>query len=107
MKIANSWAPVAIAASAPRAFGTGAERRMAGMTPHTPQNGLMFRHLRNPFRRNEGCHLDSRETGCSEIVDEADLVLGRDQALLVLESVPRTDFDEGNGRRGLNGRPHT
>src|SRR5450631_32920 len=52
--------------------------------------------LRDPFRWHEGCRLDHVEPGGHQTPDELGLDLHRDQALLVLESVARSDLVDGD-----------
>ncbi len=57
------------------------------------------RHLRNPFRTDKRRHLDDGETRGRQPIDEADLVRGRNRSALVLESIPRTHFDDADSCR--------
>jgi hypothetical protein len=59
----------------------------------------VVRHLGHPFRRDEACCLDGRQTGIGQPVDQTDLDLGGHRRLLVLQSVARADFDHGDALR--------
>ena len=55
---------------------------------------VRIRQLRDPAWRDEGTDLDLIETRLGQGIDEGDLRVGRDDPLLVLETVSRADLDD-------------
>ena len=88
LKIAISSTPDAIACSSPLMLGTS-----TGPPPDSGQDFGRISHLRNPSWRYEGAGFDHGQAGIGQPVDQLDLYSRRDDNLLVLKPVARTDFD--------------
>ncbi len=86
----------------------GREHRVpdARLPPDARHDVGGVRHLRHPFPGDEGRGLDRRKSGGRQRVDQRDLGIGRNQRLLVLQAVARTDFDEPDRRRELRAKSH-
>src|SRR5690606_10440933 len=71
------------------------------------EDGFGFGHLGHSARADETTHLDARKTTLAETIDQLDAFSHRQDAGLVLESVPWADFahDELADRRFRAGTP--
>ena len=106
--MATSSTPAASARSRPGEIRH--QRRVAyARAPVDAANDLgRVGHLRHPARADERRHLDRREAGGGQPVDERDLVGGGDRRVLVLQAVARPDLDDPDvgSRRGSAGAAH-
>src|SRR5205823_525144 len=60
------------------------------------EDGGRVSHLRHPLRTDERRHLDDGKASGRQVVDERDLVDGRDLRVLVLQAIARSDLDDGD-----------
>ena len=84
----------ASAASKPFMFGTSTGVHDARLAADARHHVGAVGHLRHPLRRHERRGLDRRQPRIAQAVDQADLDVGRDGALLVLQPVARADLDD-------------
>ena len=82
----------------------GHERRVARRRPPADAGEHVgrIRHLRHPLRADERRHLDHRQAGRGQQIDERDLVRRGDRGGLVLQAVARADFDDGDRADGAS-----
>ena len=91
------------------ALQVGREHRIAhaGLALDRRHHRRVVAHLRHPLRADEARHLDLGQAGVLQAVHELDLLRGRDRLLLVLQTVARPDFDQGDmGRQHGGPRAH-
>ena len=74
------------------------QHRVAHARPlaHRAQHLVAARHLRHPFRRDEGARLDHRQPGLGQRLDQRHLGRDRHRRRLVLQPVARADLDDGD-----------
>ena len=91
---ATSSTFAATAASKPFMLGTSTGYATPGLRRMRAMTSRAVRHLRNPLGRHERRGLDRGQPCVAQAVDEPDLDVGRDRALLVLQPVARADLDD-------------
>ena len=103
-KMAMCADPGSSARSRPRSLGTRTGRR--GPRPTSPRSASTSRgvgELRHPGRRDERRRLDRLEPGGGQSADELRLHGGRDDGLLVLQTVARAHLVDGDPARAAPG----